>query len=59
MASASWQAGSEYYIYDHGINPSKTEAPSTWRQEYGAIRFAYSELGPGKIHVSRAACGHT
>jgi hypothetical protein len=46
------QTGSEYSIFDHGLNPTKTEMPSMRRREFGHIAFSYSDLGPGKIQVT-------
>lgn len=45
---ANW-TGSEYTMYDHGLNPEKCEVPSAVRRELGLVKFEYDEMGPGRM----------
>jgi len=45
---ATW-SGSEYIIYDHGLNPEKCQTPSVIRRELGVIKFEYDQIGPGRM----------
>mmetsp|Transcript_26112 Transcript_26112/g.34302 ORF Transcript_26112/g.34302 Transcript_26112/m.34302 type:complete len:410 (+) Transcript_26112:198-1427(+) len=45
---ANW-SGSEYTIYDHGLNPEKCSTPSMIRRELGLVKFEYDEMGPGRM----------
>lgn len=47
---ANW-SGSEYHVYDHGLNPEKGVSEEAMRQELGYISFEYDQMGPGKMQV--------
>lgn len=51
------QVGSEYTIFDRGLNPAKTAVETQARRELGVIMFEYDKMGPGHIQVgTRAPC---
>lgn len=41
--------GSEYRLYDHGLNPKKTALESSVRNVLGLVAFKYDKMGPGKM----------
>lgn len=41
--------GSQYIVYDHGLNPEKSVNVASHRKEFGLIRFDFSVSGPCKI----------
>ncbi len=45
-------SGSNYTIFDHGMNPSKAVTEATLRRELGAVSFAYDKMGPGKMKAA-------
>jgi tubby-related protein 1 len=47
---ANW-SGSEYWIYDDGLNPAKTAIEANTRCILGFIEFAYDEMGPGRMNI--------
>lgn len=42
----------QYMIYDHGLNPTKTETKRLVRKELGLIQFEYDQVGTGKVRVA-------
>eukprot|EP00595_Chromulina_sp_UTEXLB2642_P000070 CAMPEP_0196762128 /NCGR_PEP_ID=MMETSP1095-20130614/1495_1 /TAXON_ID=96789 ORGANISM="Chromulina nebulosa, Strain UTEXLB2642" /NCGR_SAMPLE_ID=MMETSP1095 /ASSEMBLY_ACC=CAM_ASM_000446 /LENGTH=264 /DNA_ID=CAMNT_0042112507 /DNA_START=514 /DNA_END=1308 /DNA_ORIENTATION=+ len=43
--------GSEYVVYDHGLSPEKTVAPSLLRKELALIKYAFDSGGPSQIQT--------
>lgn len=42
-------SGSQYTIYDHGMNPDRVVTDATLRKELGIVEFSYDKMGPGKM----------
>ena len=44
-------SGAAYCIYDHGLNPTKTENVRLHRRELGLLQFEYDQMGPGSLRA--------
>ena len=49
---ANW-VGSEYIVFDHGLNPENSVVESQIRKELGVIAFEYDHMGPGTFAQHR------
>lgn len=44
-------SGGQYTIYDHGLNPAKTQNKRLIRRELGLVQFEYDQTGPGTLRA--------
>jgi tubby-related protein 1 len=44
-------SGSEYTIFDAGLNPDKAVTDASVRRELGCIEFEYDKMGPGRMVI--------
>lgn len=45
-----WSGGA-YTIFDHGLNPAKTQNKRLVRRELGLVQFEYDQMGPGTLRA--------